>query len=160
VCLPYSFPEGAVLAQTAVGSVQQTLYFAGFLTQYTMKIGYLRLLPILNFSLGFGLQRSGSFCFRNTNVNERKLSFAVLHVSLKDGEEEEEDPWAQEDLARTRTTVTTSFGSESVPQEQRPTNEYLNLLQQPLFGWASQETGNIGLFQRLVLSYLAIFSLV
>lgn len=109
----------------------------------------------------FGLQRSGSFCSRTSKVHDfRKSNSVVLYLSFKDGEQEEEDPWALKESAGTRTTVTTSFGSESVPQEQRPTNEYLNLLQQPLFGWASQETGNIGLFQRLFLSYSAIFCLV
>lgn len=129
--------------------------------RHTMKVGYLCWLPILNSSLGLGLQRSGSFCSSITKAsNCRKLHSTVMYVSYKDGEEEEEDPWARKDSARTKTTVATSFGSESVPQEQRPTNEYLNLLQQPLFGWASQETGNIGLFQRLLLSYLVIFCLV
>lgn len=58
------------------------------------------------------------------------------------------------------TTTTTSFGSESVPEEQRPTNEYLNLIQQPLFDWANQESGIMGLVTKLVMTYIAIFILV
>jgi hypothetical protein len=51
----------------------------------------------------------------------------------------------------------TSFGAEAVPEGQRPVNEYLNLMQQPLFGWASEKTGTQGLLARLILLYLISF---
>jgi hypothetical protein len=53
---------------------------------------------------------------------------------------------------------TTSFGSEAVPEGQRPVNEYLDVTKQPLFGWAA--TGTMGLLTRLVVFYSAIFGLV
>ena len=54
----------------------------------------------------------------------------------------------------------TSFGAEAVPEEQRPANEYLDLIRQPLFGWASQERGDGGLAARLAATYAAFFVLV
>jgi Conserved in the green lineage and diatoms 27 len=51
----------------------------------------------------------------------------------------------------------TSFGSESVPEAQRPINEYLDMKTQPLFGWASLDSGNIGLLRRLALVYIVAF---
>ena len=54
----------------------------------------------------------------------------------------------------------TSFGAENVPVEQRPSNEYLNLISQPLFGWASQEIGDQGLGIRLAVTYAAFFAVV
>jgi hypothetical protein len=54
----------------------------------------------------------------------------------------------------------TSFGSESVPEGQRPVNEYLQMVRQPMFDWADRESGNVGLLSRLVLLYVAVFALV
>jgi len=54
----------------------------------------------------------------------------------------------------------TSFGSEAVPQEQLPINEYLDVIRQPLFDWASLPTGSRGLLTRLALVYGAEFVLV
>jgi len=54
----------------------------------------------------------------------------------------------------------TTFGAENVPVEQRPSNEYLNLIRQPTFGWASQESGDSGLAVRLAIIYAAFFGLV
>jgi len=54
----------------------------------------------------------------------------------------------------------TTWGAENVPVDQRPSQEYLNLLDQPLFGWASQEAGDSGLAVRLTVFYIAMFVLV
>lgn len=54
----------------------------------------------------------------------------------------------------------TSFGAEAVPEEQRPVNEYLDLLRQPLFGWASEEVGSKGLLIRLLAVYSVVFAAV
>jgi len=59
-----------------------------------------------------------------------------------------------------RKQTTTSFGADNVPVEQRPSNEYLNLIQQPTFGWASQDSGDIGLGLRLVVLYAFLFGVV
>jgi len=53
-----------------------------------------------------------------------------------------------------------TFGAENVPIDQRPSQEYLNLIDQPLFGWASQEVGDAGLAIRLGVFYVAVFVLV
>ena len=52
----------------------------------------------------------------------------------------------------------TSFGSETVPEDQRPINEYLNILRQPLFGWATE--GDQGLLLRLSILYGVVFGAV
>lgn len=52
----------------------------------------------------------------------------------------------------------TMFGSEAVPEGQRPINEYLNLLSSPLYGWAALETS--GLLTRLLIVYVAAFGAV
>mmetsp|Transcript_10733 Transcript_10733/g.29604 ORF Transcript_10733/g.29604 Transcript_10733/m.29604 type:complete len:277 (-) Transcript_10733:231-1061(-) len=54
----------------------------------------------------------------------------------------------------------TAFGAEVVPEGQRPVNEYLNMIQAPLFGWASQDTGTNGLLLRLGILYAVVFGLV
>mmetsp|Transcript_15672 Transcript_15672/g.24386 ORF Transcript_15672/g.24386 Transcript_15672/m.24386 type:complete len:303 (+) Transcript_15672:176-1084(+) len=53
-----------------------------------------------------------------------------------------------------------SFGYEGIPEDQRPATEYYNMRQQPLFNWASEETGTNGLIARLGLTYVALFALV
>uniref|UniRef100_A0A7S2NRE5 DUF1230-domain-containing protein n=1 Tax=Leptocylindrus danicus TaxID=163516 RepID=A0A7S2NRE5_9STRA len=53
-----------------------------------------------------------------------------------------------------------SFGYEGIPEDQRPATEYFNMRQQPLFNWASEETGTNGLIARLGLTYVALFALV
>jgi hypothetical protein len=52
----------------------------------------------------------------------------------------------------------TSFGSETVPEGQRPINEYLEMMRAPLFGWAT--TGNLGLLIRIGILYAMFFALV
>ena len=52
----------------------------------------------------------------------------------------------------------TSFGSEAVPEGQRPINEYLDVTSQPLFGWAA--TGTKGLLTRLTIFYGVVFGAV
>jgi hypothetical protein len=54
----------------------------------------------------------------------------------------------------------TSFGAEAVPEAQRPVNEYLDVTSQPLFGWASNESGSTGLLIRLVILYGVVFGTV
>lgn len=54
----------------------------------------------------------------------------------------------------------TSFGSEAVPEGQRPINEFLDMTKAPLFGWASTESGSKGLLTRLVIFYSVIFGLI
>ena len=54
----------------------------------------------------------------------------------------------------------TTFGAENVPVDFRPSNEYLNLVRQPTFGWASQECGDSGLAIRLAIVYAGFFFLV
>jgi len=54
----------------------------------------------------------------------------------------------------------TTFGAEDVPDSQVPANEYMDLMRQPLFDWASEETGNTGLAIRLAVLYAAFFGVI
>lgn len=54
----------------------------------------------------------------------------------------------------------TSFGSEAVPENQRPINEYLDVTKQPFFDWADTNTGTFGLIIRLFILYNLIFWLI
>jgi hypothetical protein len=74
-------------------------------------------------------------------------------MNYEDGEEDELD-FAE----FTRRIPETAFGSEAVPEGQRPINEYLDLQRAPLFGWAT--LNNTGLFFRLLLVYAVVFSVV
>jgi Conserved in the green lineage and diatoms 27 len=49
----------------------------------------------------------------------------------------------------------TSFGSEIVPVDQRPVNEFLDVTSQPLFGWAAESTA--GLVTRLLVLFIVSF---
>ena len=80
---------------------------------------------------------------------------------LKAYDDDDEEGYEIESNGAGKTKQTsTSFGAENVPVDQRPSNEYLNLINQPLFGWASQEIGDQGLGIRLAVTYAAFFVLV
>lgn len=53
-----------------------------------------------------------------------------------------------------------SFGASDVPESQRPANEYLDLIRQPLFGWAAQDKGVSGLAIRFGVVYAAFFGVI
>jgi hypothetical protein len=82
------------------------------------------------------------------------LSSTTLRSTLDDEE-------GNVDLSRLPSAASllpeTSFGSEMVPEGQRPVNEYLDLVRAPLFGWASEDVGSKGLLSRLVTVYAISF---
>lgn len=82
-------------------------------------------------------------------LNERasKAQTTLMLARKKDGRFEELRP-------------ETSFGSEAVPEGQRPVNEYLDVTSSPLFDWASRESGSKGLLTRLVILYSVVFAVV
>ncbi|KAL7468960.1 hypothetical protein ACHAXS_009205, partial [Conticribra weissflogii] len=91
----------------------------------------------------------------NVALNPRLSTSNLKSYSLEDDDEGYEIRGLS-DANRPETT----FGAENVPVEQRPSNEYLNLIRQPTFGWASQESGDSGLAVRLAIIYAAFFGLV
>ena len=54
----------------------------------------------------------------------------------------------------------TTFGAEAVPLEQRPANEYLDLISAPFFDWANRPSGNTALGIRLTALYSVLFAVV
>ena len=90
----------------------------------------MRCLPLVPLAVSFLARSVSSFCSSPHSINSRhglhsQLSTQRFASDDKDGPE-------------------TSFGSEVVPEGQRPVNEYLNMKSAPLFDWASQETGTKG----------------
>lgn len=67
---------------------------------------------------------------------------------------------AKDDERLNELSPETSFGSEVVPEGQRPVNEYLNVMRQPLFDWAALESGSKGLLTRLVALYWVVFFVI
>lgn len=98
-----------------------------------------------------------------TSLSNRRKAFCNPPSSslLKAYDDDDEEGYEIESNGAGKTQQTsTSFGAENVPVDQRPSNEYLNLINQPLFGWASQEIGDQGLGVRLAVTYAAFFVLV
>ncbi|KAL7529343.1 hypothetical protein ACHAXR_002912 [Thalassiosira sp. AJA248-18] len=102
--------------------------------------------------------RSSSHGRRQENNNQR--SIGRLHESSYDDDDDDTDGYEIRGENTNIRRPTTTFGAENVPVEQRPSNEYLNLVQQPTFGWASQESGDVGLVIRLAVIYFGLFFLV
>jgi len=89
--------------------------------------------------------------FNNNNVSPRwRISTAVRPGStfLRASNDEES------------LKVETSFGADAVPEGQRPVNEFLDVTSQPMFGWASLESGNKGLLTRLAIVYSVFYGVV
>lgn len=51
----------------------------------------------------------------------------------------------------------TNFGSENVPESQRPINEYLDVTNQPFFTWARDSSTNVDLLLKFALFYAIMF---
>ena len=103
----------------------------------------------------------------NGAANAKVMGRRPVHVSRLYSAADEED--YDDDGGEMRFEVrsdssfrpeTSTFGAEAVPEEQRPSNEYLDLIRQPLFGWASQESGDSGLAIRLAATYVAFYALI
>ncbi|GKY98876.1 hypothetical protein MPSEU_000843600 [Mayamaea pseudoterrestris] len=124
----------------------------------------LLLIQILNVSLG--LQQCALLNARSRVTNllsatqrqqsPRSLPKAFLMMNFQD-ENDDDDDLDFSNFQR-RQLPETAFGSEAVPEGQRPINEYLDLQRAPLFGWATLQ--NAGLFWRLLLVYAFVFSVI
>ena len=96
----------------------------------------------------------------NYYLNQRIASSTILHESLDDTDDSSGYEIRAKNPNGSSPRPQTTFGAENVPVDQRPSNEYLNLIQQPTFNWASQDSGDIGLGIRLAVIYVALFALV
>lgn len=94
--------------------------------------------------------------FKHTSNNNQRFGSVTLYESTPDDGDGFDIRTANSAGRRQETT----FGAENVPVEQRPSNEYLNLIQQPTFGWASQDSGDLGLVLRLSVLYAVLYLLV
>lgn len=99
----------------------------------------------------------------DVSLNKYKKAFRHSTSSssvLKAYDDDDEEGYEINSIGSKTQQTSTSFGAENVPLDQRPSNEYLNLMNQPMFGWASQENGDQGLGIRLAVTYAAFFVLV
>lgn len=98
---------------------------------------------------------------RQCQNNQRGInSLQQLRAYSYDDDDEDSGYEIRSENDSNRSRPETTFGAENVPIDQRPSNEYLNLMRQPTFGWASQESGDIGLILRLVVIYGVFYGLV
>lgn len=93
------------------------------------------------------------FQFRTQSTRTRISTRTLLFVGGRNDNNNENDPLESY-------IPESSFGSEVVPEGQRPVNEYLDVLRQPLFDWACLETGGKGLLTRLAILYGVVFAVV
>jgi len=82
-----------------------------------------------------------------------KIPASLRNIDLTEDEEDFEN------VERTN-APTTTFGSEAVPLEQRPANEYLELISSPFFDWANRPGGGTTLGIRLGVLYTVLFAAV
>jgi len=95
-----------------------------------------------------------------TNNCKKAFRHSPSLSELKAYDDDDEEGYEINNIGSKTQQTSTSFGAENVPLDQRPSNEYLNLINQPLFGWASQDNGDQGLGVRLAVTYAAFFVLV
>jgi hypothetical protein len=104
----------------------------------------------------------GVECFAGGVVTTRKTMTTTTMTTIRSSGRMELRSAANNDNNdnndRTTKRPTTSFGADAVPEAQRPANEYLDLRNQPLFNWASQEAGSSGLAIRLSILYAVTFA--
>jgi hypothetical protein len=103
-----------------------------------------------------------------SNVRQQKRqrdtkssSLLILNNNYNNDDDDEEGYEIRSDTKLSATTTSTSFGAENVPLDFRPSNEYINLINQPTFNWATTENGgDVGLLLRLLVTYIAFFVIV
>lgn len=100
------------------------------------------------FILTIGLLLPGTVRPFLAPTSRRTASFQKFGIPLFFSQEEDNVPLSPEK----------SFGADAVPEDQRPVNEFLDVTNQPLFGWA--QTGNKGLLTRLAIVYSVLFAAV
>jgi hypothetical protein len=96
---------------------------------------------------------------QNRQRDIKSSSLLILNNNYNNDDDDEEGYEIRSDTKLSATT--TSFGAENVPLDFRPSNEYINLINQPTFNWATTENGgDVGLLLRLLVTYIAFFIIV
>jgi hypothetical protein len=110
-------------------------------------------------------------CSKSSYSREGKQDLLISHVKFRIDNGDDDEYSSQDTLPNVYSqsnqidndnsaAPSTTFGAEAVPEEQRPANEYLDLISAPLFGWANRPSGSKGLATRLVTLYAALFGLI
>ena len=138
---------------------------------FTAMVGLLLLLQSSSsIILAFRLPSSGTRLGARSNAQQQQRKrqrhsksslLVILNNNNNNDEDDEEGYEIRSDTRLSATTTSTSFGAENVPLDFRPSNEYINLINQPTFNWATTENGgDLGLLLRLVVTYIAFFIIV
>jgi len=93
--------------------------------------------------------------FSSTSCLDAKFKFR-----LDDGDDDDGDGGDKGKIDSVFGIPRRTFGAEAVPEDQRPANEYLDLISAPFFDWADEETGTKGFMVRLTGLYTFCFALV
>jgi len=96
-----------------------------------------------------------AFCPHTCRSSGQAARNNLRHLMSFDPNQQQQQQQQQQELI-----PETSFGAEAVPEGQRPVNEYLDISRQPLFGWASTDSGSQGLLLRLGIVYVVSFALL
>lgn len=103
------------------------------------------------------------------NRRRQRPSFLSLQAKFKlDNDEDDNEneismrsvSMTEDDYIPLQSTATTTFGAEAVPEDQRPANEYLDLISAPFFDWANRPNGSKSLLLRLAILYVSIYSAI
>mmetsp|Transcript_13090 Transcript_13090/g.14722 ORF Transcript_13090/g.14722 Transcript_13090/m.14722 type:complete len:331 (+) Transcript_13090:33-1025(+) len=90
--------------------------------------------------------------------DSNEFSYYSSKTNVDDKETKEEEIMMSSSFS---SLPTTTFGAEAVPEAQRPANEYLDLLNSPLFDWANLKPNPTrNLIIRLSVLYVPLFALI
>lgn len=109
---------------------------------------------------GFQSLHYGNKLFSSNVKNIVRENLSLNYASRNEGNDIEEDEFRLNMRSSGSILSESSFGGEDVPEGQRPANEYLDLVRAPLFGWAAEDKGDLGLVIRLGVVYVAFFGLI
>jgi len=103
--------------------------------------------------------QTGNLPVYQSSYYSGSVSSSQLNIFDRGYDDEDDDgDWTVTLKKATKTKAPKrTFGSENVPDGQIPANEYLDLVSSPMFDWASEEKGNVGLTLRLGVVYLFFY---
>jgi len=104
-----------------------------------------------------------AYCFQQptlSRINRKEFSCSPSGLDAKFKFRLDNDEDDEQQRVDVYDTPRVTFGAEAVPEDQRPANEYLDLISAPLFDWADENAGSKGLLLRLGGLYTVCFGAV
>lgn len=87
------------------------------------------------------------------DISGNNIPFSLQNIDMSEDSSELEN-------VESYNSPATTFGAEAVPVDQRPANEYLDLISAPFFDWANRPGGSVTLGIRLVILYAVTYGAV